>query len=155
MTASDDAGSAGAGRRHPLADEKFVSLTTFRKTGDPVSSPVWVAPDAADLRRLVVITVDDTGKTKRLGHTSRVELRPCDVRGRVAEGSPTYAGTAEVVRGPNEVQAVRRAVNTKYGLQARLLDVGNTVLDKIGINRRPRAGIHIVPAASPVARPAG
>ncbi|MGL5852138.1 MAG: PPOX class F420-dependent oxidoreductase [Phycicoccus sp.] len=151
MTGSDDAASVGAGRRHPLADEKFVSLTTFRRTGVPVSSPVWMAPDGSDPRRLVVITVDDTGKTKRLGHTARVELRPCDVKGRVADGAPTYGGTAEVVRGPDQVRAVRRAVNAKYGIQARLLDVGTSALRKVGISRRPRAGIHVIPEPEPLA----
>ncbi|MGL4743696.1 MAG: PPOX class F420-dependent oxidoreductase [Dermatophilaceae bacterium] len=146
MSSSDDVQpTGGTSGRHPLADEKFVSLTTFRKTGVPVSSPVWVAPDATDPHRLVVITVDDTGKTKRLGHTARVELRPCDVKGRVADGAPTYSGRATVVRSPDDVQAVRRAVNTKYGLQARLLDIGSTALRKVGISRRPRAGIHVIP----------
>ncbi|MGL5865750.1 MAG: PPOX class F420-dependent oxidoreductase [Dermatophilaceae bacterium] len=158
MTGSDDAGSDGAGsggtgRRHPLADEKFVSLTTFRRTGAAVSSPVWVAPDRLDPRRLVVITVDDTGKTMRLRHTARVELRPCDVKGRVADGAPTYRGTAEVVRSPDEVRAVRRAVNAKYGLPARLLDIGTAALRRVGISRRPRAGIHIAPELEPTCRP--
>ena len=29
---------------HPLADAKYVSLTTFRRTGVPVTTPVWLAP---------------------------------------------------------------------------------------------------------------
>jgi len=48
---------------------RYVSLTTFRRTGTPVSTPVWVARDGGEL---VVISVDPAGKLKRLAHTSRV-----------------------------------------------------------------------------------
>ncbi len=27
-----------------IADEKYVLITTYRKNGDAVSSPVWIAP---------------------------------------------------------------------------------------------------------------
>jgi uncharacterized protein len=149
MTSSDDAGSPGGRGRHPLADAKYVQLTTYRKTGVPVSSPVWVAADDANPQRLVVITVDNTGKTKRLGHTSRVELRPCGIRGQVADDAPTYGGTAEVVRDAVGVSAVRRAVVAKYGLPARFSDLTDSVLSKVGLKRSPRAGIRIVPDADP------
>ncbi|WKK72242.1 hypothetical protein Q0F99_04380 [Rathayibacter oskolensis] len=32
-----------------LSDESFVSLTTFRRTGAGVSTPVWIARDGAAL----------------------------------------------------------------------------------------------------------
>ena len=117
---------------------RYVQLTTFRRTGTPVSSPVWIARDGAEL---VVITVDPTGKLKRLAHTSRVELRPCDFRGRVPEGAPTYAGTAVVDRSPEGVAAVKRAMARKY-LMARLGDAVAVVTDRIR-PRGPRAGIRI------------
>src|SRR5215207_3910977 len=102
---------SGAAADHPLARSRYVSLTTFRRTGTPVATPVWFAPSLHDDPSLfAVITVDDTGKTKRLGHTERVELRACDVRGAVALGSPTYVGTARVVRDVSGVASVRRAV---------------------------------------------
>lgn len=121
-----------------VAAHRYVSLTTFRKTGVPVSSPVWVAPDGDEL---VVITVDPSGKLKRLAHTSRVELRPCDMRGRVPEGAPTYAGTAVVVRSAEGVAAVKGAMARKY-LLARLGDAVAAVTDRFR-PRTPRAGIRI------------
>ena len=127
---------------HPLADEKYVSLTTFRRSGVPVSTPVWVAP-SHDGQALVVITVDETGKTKRLAHTPRVELRPCDVRGRVADDAPVYRGTARVLREGSAVVAVRRAIVAKYGLQARGFDAVNALTRRLHIRTAPRAGIVI------------
>ena len=117
---------------------RYVQLTTFRRTGTPVSSPVWIARDGDEL---VVITVDPTGKLKRLAHTSRVELRPCDFRGRVPEGAPTYAGTAVVDRTPEGVAAVKRAMGRKY-LMARLGDALAVVTDRFR-KRTARAGIRI------------
>jgi len=121
-----------------VAAHRYVSLTTFRRSGAPVSTPVWVARDGGEL---VVVTVDPSGKLKRLAHDPRVELRPCDLRGRVPEGAPTYAGTAVVDRSAEGVAAVKRAIGRTY-VMARLGDVLASVTDRIR-PRTPRAGIRI------------
>jgi uncharacterized protein len=64
-----------------LADNQYVSLTTFRRDGTPVSSPVWVSSDGS---RLYVWTRANAGKVKRIGHTPEVTVAPCDGRGRVS-----------------------------------------------------------------------
>ena len=46
-----------------LGDERFISLTTFLKSGNAVSTPVWIARDGDDL---VVTTPAMSGKAKRL-----------------------------------------------------------------------------------------
>ena len=117
----------------------YVSLTTFRRSGEPVSTPVWVARDGDEL---VVITIDDVGKTKRLAHTPRVELRQCDARGAVAEGAAIHHGTARVVRSPEEIAAVRRAIGRKY-LLARPGNAVRSVTSRVAAGK-PRAGIRIV-----------
>ncbi len=140
---------------HPLADVAYVQLTTFRRNGDPVPSPVWVAPAVDGSDHLVVITVDDTGKTKRLAHTRRVELRRCDVRGRVEPDAPTYAGEGTVVRGAEEVAAVRSAVVAKYGWPARFSLLVDPVARLLHIPRKPRAGVvlDVVPVPISPGRP--
>ena len=122
-----------------LAQQQYVELTTFRRNGVGVPTPVWVAPDRD---ALVVVTVDDTGKTKRLARTSRVELRPCSVRGEVAPGAPRYAGRASVRRDAASVARTKRALAAKYGWWYRVLSVGDPVLAKLP-GRRPRAAIVI------------
>ena len=62
------------------------------------------------------VTLEDSWKVKRLGRDERVEVRPCDVRGRVEEGAPTYAGVGRVLRGETAVRAAKQAVGDKYGL---------------------------------------
>lgn len=142
--------TAGARTPHPLAAAKYAELTTFRRSGAGVATPVWVAPAEDDPGRLVVISVDHTGKTKRLAHTDRVELRPCTVRGKVEPGAPTYRGTATVVRGDAEVAAVRRAVVAKYGLPARFANVAAALGRLVGRAPAPRVGIVVDAEPTPV-----
>ena len=118
--------------------QRYVSLTTYRRTGEGVATPVWIARDGDEL---VVISIDGVGKTKRLARDASVLLRPCDLRGSVSPDAPTWTGTARVVRDEAGVAAVRRVIGAKY-LMARL---GNMV-EKAGrgaIRRKPRAGIRI------------
>ena len=68
----------------PITDEKYVSFTTLRKNGTPVSSPVWIAPLGDGTAGF---TTDATsGKVKRVRKNAQVTLRPCTSRGKVAPG---------------------------------------------------------------------
>ena len=112
-----------------LANAKYVSFTTFRKDGTPVSTPVWFAP-LGD--RFVFMSNDNVGKTKRLARDSRVEVRACDVRGRVEEGTPTFTGQA----------SARAAVEKKYGLLAKGFALASLVGKVIpALRPAPRAAI--------------
>ena len=137
---------------HPLATAKYVQLTTFRRTGEGVPTPVWFAPSVDDPTLFAVISVDNTGKTKRLAHTKRVELRACDMRGRVAEGTPTYAGTARVVRNSAGIGHARRSVVAKYGFPARLSDLVDRAGTLVGLRRAARAGILVAVDPAPISR---
>ncbi len=146
----DTAGSGAPAGRHRLADAKYVELTTYRRSGVGVGSPVWVAATEDDPSRLVVLSVDDTGKTKRLAHTDRVALRPCSFRGEVDDGAPTYLGTAVVHRDPEAVAAARRAVVAKYGLPARVTNLLAALGPLLRIGQTPRVGIVIDVAPEPL-----
>lgn len=120
-----------------LGAAQYVELTTFRRNGVPVSTPVWIAPDGDDL---LIVTLDDTGKTKRLAHTARGELRPCDMRGRVAPDASRYAARARVERGAPAVARVKKAVGAKYGWWYRAMTFVEPVIDRLP-GRKPRAAI--------------
>jgi PPOX class probable F420-dependent enzyme len=95
----------------PLPHSTYVSLSTFRRTGVAVATPVWAAPDG---NSLVVWTRADSGKVKRLRHTSRVTVAPCDVRGRVQ--APAVDGVATFVEHPDWPQALA-ALRRTYGVR--------------------------------------
>ena len=101
-----------AGRR------RYVSLTTFRKSGVGVATPVWIAPDGD---ALVVMTAATTGKVKRLRRDGRVELRECTASGKVREGAPVVTADAEVVEGEPRLSRGMAALQAKYGWQFRLV----------------------------------
>ena len=107
-----------------ITDEKYVSFTTFRRNGAPVASPVWIA-DLGD-GTVGFTTQVDSGKVKRLGIDTQVEMRACDARGRVADDATTYLGSGTVVEG-EALAKVEGAIGAKYGVQFRLLDLWNKV----------------------------
>ncbi|MBD7956246.1 PPOX class F420-dependent oxidoreductase [Microbacterium sp. Sa4CUA7] len=104
-----------------IAESEFVLLTTFRKTGIAVGTPVWVAPDGGEL---LVTTGGTSGKVKRLRHTARVTLTPCDARGKVADGAPTVEATAVVRDDAESMARLDRALKAKYGMKYTLLRAG-------------------------------
>src|SRR5687767_10861619 len=67
-----------------LRDHNFISLTTFRKNGEAVPTPVTFAEANG---KLYVVTGLKTGKIKRLQNNPVVELAPSDRRGTVL-GTP-------------------------------------------------------------------
>ncbi|HZQ20159.1 MAG TPA: PPOX class F420-dependent oxidoreductase [Terriglobales bacterium] len=94
-----------------LHDQKYISLTTFRKTGVPVRTPVWFAEEGG---KLYVMSERETGKIKRLRNNPNVKLAPCNIRGKVT--GPEFAGTARVLPSGEESELARLAVRRKYWL---------------------------------------
>ena len=95
-----------------LSTSAFVLLTTFRRTGAPVGTPVWVVADGDDL---LVTTPRGTGKVNRLRHTSRVTLAPCDFRGRVAADGVPIEATAVIDDGARRRERMEQGLVQKYG----------------------------------------
>ena len=100
-----------------LGGERFVSLSTFRRSGERVSTPVWILQEGDEL---LVTTPAGSGKVKRLRNDPRVELRPCSRRGAVADDAPIASGTARIVDDPAAVQRHGRGFARKYGFEYRL-----------------------------------
>ena len=94
--------------------QKYMSLTTFRKSEKPVPTPVWFV-EKND--KLCVWTQLNSGKVKRLRHNSRVTLAPCTMGGKVI--GPTVEGIARLVS-PQEKEEVRLLLQAKYGWMQRL-----------------------------------
>lgn len=99
-----------------LARARYVSLTTFRKDGTPVSTPVWVVSEGGYLQ---VLSKATTGKVKRLRNNAHVTIAPCDARGGL-QGDPVD-GTATVIEDPELIGRVERLVFDRYGVAARVM----------------------------------
>ncbi|MER5605086.1 PPOX class F420-dependent oxidoreductase [Micromonospora tulbaghiae] len=117
-----------------LAAEKYVLLTTFRKDGRAVPTPVWAVRDGDGL---AVWTVADSGKVKRIRRDGRVTVAPCDVRGRPhGEAVPGHATIAD----PESTNRVRGLLKQKYRLIGRLSLLGS----RLRRGERGTVGLRIV-----------
>nr|WSW65519.1 PPOX class F420-dependent oxidoreductase [Streptomyces sp. NBC_00995] len=119
-----------------FARSEYISLTTYRKDGTPVATPVWAAV-AGD--ELLVWTKADSYKVKRLRRDSRVRVTVCDVRGRVAEGAAVAEGTGRLLD-EKGTTAVRKAIGRKYTWKYWLLDYPALI---VRLGKRPHTGIAI------------
>src|SRR5712692_5400949 len=106
-----------------LGREQCLALTTFRKTGQSVTTPVWFAEW---LGTIYVETHADAGKLKRLRHTARVTLAPCTFSGKVT-GSVSE-GNARILTESQESTAASAALSKKYGLMRNLFHFVRNIL---------------------------
>jgi uncharacterized protein len=123
-----------------LGDQRFVLLSTSRRTGVAVSTPVWVARDGD---ALLVTTPKDSGKIKRLRNDPRVELVACGRFGKPKRGQHPVAGIAEILSDAASIFRVTELLRAKmpieYPLVLRLEGSLGTELEK-------RFTIRITPA---------
>lgn len=99
-----------------LADARYISLTTRRRDGSLVSTPVWLVSD--DGRRLLIWTGAATGKVKRIRRDPRVFVAKSNYRGR--ERGPRIEGHARIADDADV--EVKNLIRDKYGWQMKLLE---------------------------------
>jgi PPOX class probable F420-dependent enzyme len=107
-----------------LADEKYLLLTTYKRSGDAVATPVWAV--ALDAGKIGFWTSSGSGKAKRLAHTPKVTVQPCDSRGKIKDGTSPVTGTAKVVSGP-ELEGIRARIVDKYGFMTKITKLLGTI----------------------------
>ena len=99
-----------------LGAARYISLTTYKRDGTPVATPVWVAPSD---HGYVLTSGPETWKARRLRRDPRVRVQACDGRGRVKPGAAIYTGTGTVKDDAASVAAAEAAIHGKYGWQFR------------------------------------
>ena len=116
-----------------LADERCLAFTTYRKSGEAVTTPVWTV--GLDDGRLGFWTAMGSGKTKRLKNNPAIAVQPCSATGKVKDGTTAASGTAELVQSGPAFDEVQRKVRKKYGFQTHLTRTIGTlfVLRKKGL----------------------
>jgi len=117
-----------------LDRHRYMTLSTFRRSGAEVATPVWFAAAGG---KLYAFTAGDSGKVKRLRHSSRARVAPSDARGRV-QGAWRDA-TARLVSEPAAIERAHAALRAKYGWQMWLTDLFSRLAGRI----RRRAWIEI------------
>ncbi len=111
-----------------LAAERDVMLTTFKRNGTAVGTPVWlVVRDGV----IYTTTAMASGKVKRIRRDGHVTVAACTARGKVT--GPTYAGYARLLS-PGETREIAIAKQKRYRLLNTLIRL---------INRVRREGEHV------------
>ncbi|HEV2470177.1 MAG TPA: PPOX class F420-dependent oxidoreductase [Candidatus Sulfotelmatobacter sp.] len=93
-----------------IHNQKYISLTTFRKTGVAVPTPVWFGEEDD---KLYVMTRSDMGKTKRVRNNPQVNVAPCTIGGKVT--GPEFAAKARLLP-PEDWPKARKTITRKYWL---------------------------------------
>jgi uncharacterized protein len=99
-----------------LAPAKYMLLTTFKREGTPVSTPVQGVIDG---KRAYFRVWSQSGTVKRLRHTAGVQVTPCTVLGLCSFGPPIN-GTVRLLPS-EEASRVARKLACKYSVQHRFL----------------------------------
>lgn len=99
-----------------LGASQYILLTTYKKDGTAVPTPVWVSSSGT---KLFVLTDANAGKIKRIRNRGHVVIAPCDARGG-SQGASVDA-SARLVDDPAEWAKIDALHKAKYGLQYRAM----------------------------------
>lgn len=122
-----------------LRGHAYANLTTFRKTGVAVPTPIWFALHNG---KLYVMTTDTSGKVKRIRNNPRVQLAPSDARGKPL--GEAVEGIARVIppEEPALAELAKTTLDDKYGLRKKLFDIVMKFMGRMG----GRVYLEIAPA---------
>jgi PPOX class probable F420-dependent enzyme len=118
-----------------IGRSRYVSLTTYRKDGTAVATPVWHVVNGGEL---LVVSDADAGKVKRIRNNSHVVVTVCDFRGKIAPGAPSVEGTARLLD-EADTQTGQALLAGKYVLSR----WGNRFAKILHVRRRPVIGIAV------------
>jgi uncharacterized protein len=119
-------------------DTRYIALTTYRRDGRPVTTPVWAAPLNGNV---YVVTARSTGKVRRLRATDRVRFAPSNMNGRRILGA-WHEGSGRVVEDEQRRGEALAALRRKYGWQMSLAMLINRLR---GLDRE-RVVLELTPA---------
>jgi len=121
--------------RDAVLTAQYVALTTYRRDGTPVTTPVWAA---AEGESLFLFTNATAGKVKRLRNSSRAAVAPCTVSGSIT-GTALPADAFNLAS--EQMPRVWRLLIKKYGIAARLFVAYDRARSLIGMV--PSTGIEV------------
>jgi uncharacterized protein len=112
--AASVADAPATGSLADLEGRHYCVLVTYKRSGEPVPTPVWFGVAEG---RLYTRTEADSWKVKRIRRDGRVRAAPSTMRGRPL--GPPFEGVARVLE-PSEYEHAERALASNYGLERRL-----------------------------------
>ena len=121
--------------RDAILTAQYVALTTYRRDGTPVVTPVWAAAEGDSL---FIFSNPNAGKVKRIRNSGRATLAPCTATGTITGAA--LPAEATILHG-DQMPNVWRLLVKKYGLPARLFALYGSLRSTVGKARS--AGIEV------------
>ena len=124
--------------RRPAADletlfpGRFLSVTSFKRDGTGVATPVWFVSDG---RRLLALTDLHSGKVRRVRRDPRVLVAPCRADGKLRR-DPVPAH-AQVLTSASELEQVQKLLLERYRVSYRVV----MLVYRLGRRLRGRAAV--------------
>ena|SRR5215208_1407628 len=94
-----------------FANQKYLSLETYKKDGTGVPTPLWFAQEG---KVFYVYTLADAWKVKRIRNNPRARIAPCDFRGNI---KGEWVDAEARILDQAESEKAHRLLNKKYGWQ--------------------------------------
>ena len=95
---------------------RYLSVTSFKRDGTGVATPLWFVSDG---RRLFALTDLHSGKVRRIRRNPRVLVASCRADGKL-RGEPVPA-RAEVLTATAELDRVQKLLMERYKISYRLV----------------------------------
>jgi PPOX class probable F420-dependent enzyme len=112
----------------PLDRVPYINLRRYKRDGGPVDTPVWSAPLDG---KLVIFTLRESFKVKRIARNPRVQVAKCDARGSLL--GPWHDGSCQAVTDAAHEARAYAALREKYGWK---MYVGDFFSSLVGRRKR-------------------
>ena len=99
--------------------ENYINLSTRKRDGSFVNTPVWFAQER-DTNNYYVYSLKNVGKVKRIRNYPEVKVGICTYSGK-PKGSWSYA-VADLVDEPENTKVAYSVLRKKYGIKFRIGD---------------------------------
>lgn len=99
-----------------LFPSRFLSITSFKRDGSGVATPVWSVSDGT---RLYAFTDLHSAKVRRIRRHPQITVAPCRVNGKLVR--PPVPARAEVLTARADLEYARRLLLERYKVSYRLV----------------------------------
>ena len=127
----------------PFDRVPYISVRSYKRDGGAVDTPVWSAPLDG---KLVIFTLRESFKVKRIAREPRVQVAKCDVRGALL--GPWHDGSCRAVTDAEHESRAYAALRAKYGWKMYMGDFFSSL-----VGRRKRRLVMEISVGAQVAAP--
>ena len=107
--------------------EKYINLSTQKKDGSLVNTPVWFAQDG-EKNDFYIFSAGEAGKVKRIRNFSSVKVAICDFKGNLQ--GEWISAQAELIDEEDSKMRAYRQLHKKYGLTIKVFDFFSKLFGK-------------------------